>query len=148
MTQSGTTQQWTTALDGQRIRQLRREHGLSQQDLAGRAGISRTTVARLEHQPARHTAGRTLARLTAALAAVQPPPSAEGHATAGQSSRHLIAACELLARTAELPTDKSELLAVLSEYRVALFNLAIEDDGQRHSGAALPSSVLTRSPAP
>jgi predicted transcriptional regulator len=38
-------------LDGQRLRQLRRQHGLSQQDLVDQAGISLTTVARLERQP-------------------------------------------------------------------------------------------------
>ena len=29
---------WTTVLDGTRLRQLRREHGLSQEQLADRAG--------------------------------------------------------------------------------------------------------------
>jgi Helix-turn-helix domain len=41
---------WTTVLDGSRLRRLRREHGLSQEQLAARAAISLTTVARLERQ--------------------------------------------------------------------------------------------------
>jgi DNA-binding XRE family transcriptional regulator len=57
----------TTILDGQRLRQLRRERGLSQEKLADRAGISITTVARLERQPRASCRGRTLGRLAAAL---------------------------------------------------------------------------------
>ena len=41
-------QPWTTILDGKRLRQLRRQHGLSQEGLAERAGISVATVARLD----------------------------------------------------------------------------------------------------
>jgi DNA-binding XRE family transcriptional regulator len=58
---------WTTVLDGERLRQLRRQHGLSQERLADRAGVSLTTVARLERQPCSSCRGRTLARLAAAL---------------------------------------------------------------------------------
>jgi DNA-binding XRE family transcriptional regulator len=54
-------------LDGQRLRQLRRQHGLSQQNLADQAGISLTTVARLERHPRTPCRGRTLARLAAVL---------------------------------------------------------------------------------
>ena len=43
---------WIVTLDGQRLRQLRRQHGLSQERLADLAGVSLTTVARLERQPA------------------------------------------------------------------------------------------------
>jgi hypothetical protein len=38
------------------------------------------------------------------------------------------AARDLLARTAELPDSKRELLAVLSEYRAAVFAFASESD--------------------
>jgi hypothetical protein len=38
------------------------------------------------------------------------------------------AARDLLARTAELPGSRRELLAVLSEYRAALFAFAAEGD--------------------
>ncbi|MFI5066777.1 MAG: helix-turn-helix domain-containing protein [Streptosporangiales bacterium] len=54
-------------LDGQRLRQLRRQHGLSQERLADLAGISLTTAARLERQENSPCRGRTLARLAAAL---------------------------------------------------------------------------------
>ena len=60
-------QKWTTVLDGQRLRQLRREHGLSQEKLADGAGISIATVARLERQPHPSCRTRTVARLAAAL---------------------------------------------------------------------------------
>ena len=58
---------WTTALDGPRLRQLRRQHGLSQERLASQAGLSLTTVTRLERQIRPACRGRTLARLAAAL---------------------------------------------------------------------------------
>jgi transcriptional regulator with XRE-family HTH domain len=58
---------WTTALDGFRLRQLRRLRGLSQEQLADQAGISLTTVTRLERQPRASCRCRTLGRLAAAL---------------------------------------------------------------------------------
>jgi transcriptional regulator with XRE-family HTH domain len=58
---------WTTALDGTRLRQARHEHGLSQAELAGTAGISVTTLARLERQARTRCRCRTLARLALAL---------------------------------------------------------------------------------
>ena len=65
-------------VDGQRLRLLRREHGLSQEKLAYRAGISVTAVARLERQARASCRGHTLARLAAALreepAAIIAPP--------------------------------------------------------------------------
>lgn len=39
---------WTTTVDGRRLRQARREHALSRAELAGAAGISVTTLARLD----------------------------------------------------------------------------------------------------
>jgi DNA-binding XRE family transcriptional regulator len=61
------TQRWTTALDGLKLRQLRRQHGLSQERLADRAGISLTTMARLERQHRSPCRTYTLARLAVAL---------------------------------------------------------------------------------
>ena len=60
-------QRWTTSLDGGRLRALRRQHGLSQERLATHAGISLTTVRRLEVQPAAPCRSRTLGRLARAL---------------------------------------------------------------------------------
>jgi anti-sigma regulatory factor (Ser/Thr protein kinase)/DNA-binding XRE family transcriptional regulator len=60
-------QPWITVLDGQRLRRARRQHGLSQEKLAHRAGVSLTTVARLERQARSHCHTRTLARLAAGL---------------------------------------------------------------------------------
>jgi DNA-binding XRE family transcriptional regulator len=62
---------WNTALDGRRLRQLRRQHDLSQEHLAAKAGISVATVARLERTPGTTCRTRTLARLAAALG--EPP---------------------------------------------------------------------------
>lgn len=58
---------WTTTLDGRQLRQLRRQHGLSQEQLAAAAGMGLTTIRRLEHQPAAPCRTRTLGRLAAAL---------------------------------------------------------------------------------
>jgi transcriptional regulator with XRE-family HTH domain len=58
---------WFTVVDGRRLRRLRRQRGLSQEQLAGRAGISPATVARLERQPAAPCRTRTLGRLATAL---------------------------------------------------------------------------------
>ena len=60
-------QRWTTVLDGAELRRLRRARGLSQERLAGRAGISLTAVVRLERQSRAACRTRTLARLAAAL---------------------------------------------------------------------------------
>jgi transcriptional regulator with XRE-family HTH domain len=62
-----TAQRWTTVLDGARLRHLRRRHGLSQEQLAIKAGISLTTMRRLERQPTPPCRCRTLTRLAAAL---------------------------------------------------------------------------------
>ena len=60
-------QRWTTILDGGRLRHLRNQRGLSQERLATHAGISLTTLRRLERQPAAPCRTRTLGRLAAAL---------------------------------------------------------------------------------
>ena len=62
------TRRWTTVIDGHRLRQLRRERYLSQSELAGKAGVSPATVARLEKHPQVSCRSRTLSRLAAALA--------------------------------------------------------------------------------
>src|ERR1039457_3481049 len=60
-------QRWTTVLDGQRVRELRQERGLSRSELASAAGISLATVSRLERQCVAPCRTRTLARLAEAL---------------------------------------------------------------------------------
>ena len=60
-------QRWTTAVDGVRLRHLRHQQGLSQEQLASQAGISLTTMRRLERQPTAPCRCRTLSRLAAAL---------------------------------------------------------------------------------
>jgi transcriptional regulator with XRE-family HTH domain len=64
-------QRWTTLANGQRIRELRRQCGLAQAELAGLAGVSLNTVARLERQHRTACRTRTLARIAAALG--EPP---------------------------------------------------------------------------
>jgi transcriptional regulator with XRE-family HTH domain len=58
---------WTATLDGARLRQLRRQHHLTQHQLAAKAGISTATVARLEQAPRITCRSRTLGRLARAL---------------------------------------------------------------------------------
>ncbi len=60
-------QRWTTALDGGQLRHIRHRRGLSQEQLASQAGISLTTMRRLERQHTAPCRCRTLARLAAAL---------------------------------------------------------------------------------
>jgi transcriptional regulator with XRE-family HTH domain len=58
---------WFTVLDGVRLRQLRRQHGLSAAELADKAGVGLSTVLRLERQSRCSCRTRTAARLAAAL---------------------------------------------------------------------------------
>jgi DNA-binding XRE family transcriptional regulator len=57
----------TFVLDGHLLRQLRHQRGLTQEDLADQAGISLTTIARLERQIHAPCRGWTLGRLARAL---------------------------------------------------------------------------------
>jgi transcriptional regulator with XRE-family HTH domain len=58
---------WFTVLDGVRLRQLRRQQGLSAAELARKAGVGLSTVLQLEREPRPSCRTRTLARLAAAL---------------------------------------------------------------------------------
>ena len=64
---TGRTDRWTAVIDGQRLRELRRQQALSQIELVRLAGVSVRTVSKLERQPAACCRSRTLARLAAAL---------------------------------------------------------------------------------
>jgi DNA-binding XRE family transcriptional regulator len=70
---------WTTVLDGERLREMRRQRGLSQEQLADLAGISLSTMARLESQDRSPCRSWTLGRLAAALdetpASMTPGPA-------------------------------------------------------------------------
>ena len=82
---------WTTILDGQQLRKLRRQRELSQEKLADLAGVSLGTVARLERQEHSRCRGRTLARLAAALgerpASISPPESVAADVTVTRGER-------------------------------------------------------------
>ena len=82
MNQQMPAQRWTTVLDGDLLRQLRQQHGLSQEKLADLAGISLTTMARLERQHRSPCRSWTLGRLAAALnetpEAIDPGRRTEG----------------------------------------------------------------------
>jgi len=58
---------WTAVVDGDRLRQLRGQHGLSQEELADQAGVSLTTITRLERDQRPACRSWTLARLAIAL---------------------------------------------------------------------------------
>jgi transcriptional regulator with XRE-family HTH domain len=64
---TGHAGRWTVVIDGQRLRELRRQRVLSQAELAKLAGVSPYTVSKLDRQPASCCRSRTLARLAAAL---------------------------------------------------------------------------------
>ena len=81
------SQRWTTVINGRQLQRLRRQYGLSQEELAGKAGISRSTVARLERHACTACRSRTLARLAAtlgqqpaALTPGEPDPALPAHA--------------------------------------------------------------------
>lgn len=63
----GTARPWTTVIDGQRLQRLRRLQRLTRLELAGEAGVSMATVARLERRPQVSCRCRTLSRFAAAL---------------------------------------------------------------------------------
>lgn len=73
-------QRWMAVLDGHTLRQLRRKNGLSQEQLAAKAGLSPDTVARLERKSQSRCRSRTLVRLAAA---VGEAPGALAAETAG-----------------------------------------------------------------
>lgn len=54
-------------VDGVRLRQLRAKSGLSQEDLAWKAGVGLSTVARLERGQRSRCRGYTVGRLAAVL---------------------------------------------------------------------------------
>ena len=62
-----TSRSWTTTVDGARLRQARHDHALPRAELAGTAGISVATLARLERQSTTRCRCRPLARLALAL---------------------------------------------------------------------------------
>jgi DNA-binding XRE family transcriptional regulator len=57
----------TAVVDGQLVRRLRLARGLSQEDLAWKAGLGLTTLARVEHEDRPACKGRTLACLAEVL---------------------------------------------------------------------------------
>jgi DNA-binding XRE family transcriptional regulator len=93
MSRQGSAQRWTTVLDGERLRRLRQQHRLSQEKLADLAGISLTTMARLERQDRSPCRSWTLGRLAAALnetpAAIAPGRHIEGATPTSASSAAL-----------------------------------------------------------
>jgi len=58
---------WITTLDGTRLREARIERGLSRNKLAAEAGVSPSTMARLESQRAASCHRTTLYRIAATL---------------------------------------------------------------------------------
>jgi DNA-binding XRE family transcriptional regulator len=66
-TEGARGRRYLSVLDGRQLRQLRRQNGLSQKKLADLAGVSLTTVVRLERQCPAPCRSWTLARLAIAL---------------------------------------------------------------------------------
>ncbi len=86
-------------VDGERLRALRRERGLTQEALAGQARVSPGTVARLERQPLPRCRDHTLNRLAIALGQEPAALARPLTSTADTHSRHgadaLTARCPL-----------------------------------------------------
>lgn len=61
------SRRWTSLIDGNHLRNARRQHGLTRDQLARNAGISPATIARLERHTRTACRSRTLARLATAL---------------------------------------------------------------------------------
>jgi DNA-binding XRE family transcriptional regulator len=80
--QDGNQSRWTTVIDGQLLREMRRQRGLSQERLADLAGVSLTTVARLERRPLQPCRTWTLCRLAQVLQH-HPGPRSGGAAAPG-----------------------------------------------------------------
>jgi anti-sigma regulatory factor (Ser/Thr protein kinase)/DNA-binding XRE family transcriptional regulator len=83
---------WLTTLDSSQLRQARRHHGLTQAELAAKAGISTATITRLETTTRPGCRSRTLARLATALdadpTALIPHPPATTPATETDGPAH------------------------------------------------------------
>ena len=79
MSKQGSAQRWTTVVDGERLKQLRQQHRLSQEKLADLAGISLTTMARLERQDRSPCRSWTLGRLATALNETPAAMAPSGH---------------------------------------------------------------------
>lgn len=67
----GTARPELAVIDGARLRELRHQHGLSQERLAWKAGLDTTTIARLERGPRGGCRSRTLHLIADAL--TEPP---------------------------------------------------------------------------
>lgn len=83
-TQAHPASRWTALIDGHHLRNSRSQLGLTRDQLASKAGISVTTISRLERHPRTRCRSRTLARLARALgqppAALTPTQPSPGHA--------------------------------------------------------------------
>ena len=87
---------WISLVDGRHLRDSRSQHGLTRAQLASKAGISVTTIARLERHPRTRCRSRTLARLAAALGqpaagltSSEPPPGQQSaDSAAGSPTAH------------------------------------------------------------
>jgi serine/threonine-protein kinase RsbW len=73
----GTDQRWTAIVNGDTLRRLRHKSGLTQEQLATKAGLSPATVGRLERTPRSTCRSRTLARLAAAVGELPPALTAD-----------------------------------------------------------------------
>jgi transcriptional regulator with XRE-family HTH domain len=92
---TGHGDRWTAVVNGQRLRELRRQRGLSQVELAQLAEVSPNTVSKLERQQTTACRSRTLARLAAALG---EPPSAifpQRGGPFGLTPRHSSVVCQV-----------------------------------------------------
>lgn len=79
----------TTVLDSGRLREARRQRGLSRESLAWQPGLGITTIRRLESQTSAPCRYRTLARLALALGQPAGTLAAEGAPLPPGADRHM-----------------------------------------------------------
>lgn len=141
---------WIRAVDGRRLRQVRREHGLSQERLAASAGVSITTIVNLERQPRTCCKKETLARLAEALG--ENPdvivPAADPRPDAGPGRGHRSRTQVFPARLDQVRLARALVTRVLGQDSRLLLEMALvcselAANSVTHSASARPGGEFT-----
>lgn len=93
---------------GRRIRERRRQEGLSQEGLADRVGISRNYLSQIERGQATNLSWQVMGRLTSALGLME-----EQQSNVGQELKNLSPSLVEFIKEVNLPPDDIQMLANL-----------------------------------
>ncbi|OWY64434.1 hypothetical protein B7486_47275 [cyanobacterium TDX16] len=93
---------------GRRIRERRRQEGLSQEGLADRVGISRNYLSQIERGQATNLSWQVMGRLTSALGLME-----EQQSNVGQELKNLSPSLVEFIKEVNLPPDDVQMLASL-----------------------------------